>query len=143
MRRSALSRIRRSCALWPGAALGLLLAGAGCSRGPAPAIEAAPAVSAEVRGAALGFYKERCARCHGESGRGNGPDAAALPFRPQDLGDRMWQLNATNQRLRKVLIHGGGAVGKSALMPPSPELAARPELCDGVIALVRGFAPPG
>jgi mono/diheme cytochrome c family protein len=140
MQRSFL--FRGAGALGPGAALALLLAASGCSRGGAPTIEAAPTVSAEVRGAALGFYKERCARCHGESGRGNGPDAAALPFRPQDLGDRMWQSNVTNQRLRKVLIHGGGAVGKSGLMPPSPELANKPELCDGLIAIVRGFGAP-
>lgn len=121
-----------------------LSSGAACNRGGGDTtIEAAPVVSAEVRAAAQGFYGERCARCHGAAGRGDGPDGRALPIRPQDLGDRMWQLNVTNQRLRKALILGGGAVGKSGLMPPSPDLANRPEICDGLIAIVRGFVAPG
>jgi hypothetical protein len=115
-----------------------LLFAAACNRGPAQ-IEPAPGVSPEVRTAAAAFYKERCGRCHGETGRGDGPDGRALPIRPQDLGDRMWQSNVTNDRLRKVLIHGGGAVGKSGLMPPTPELSARPDLCDGLVAAIRGF----
>jgi mono/diheme cytochrome c family protein len=111
---------------------------AACNRGPVQS-EPAPTVSPEVRAAAAAFYKERCGRCHGAAGRGDGPDGLALPIRPQNLADRMWQSNVTNERLRKVLIHGGGAVGKSGLMPPTPELAGRPDLCDGLVAQIRGF----
>lgn len=123
---------------FPALAISLLLATA-CNRGSVQS-EPAPAVSPEVRTAAAAFYKERCGRCHGDSGRGDGPDGRVLPIRPQDLADRMWQSNVTNERLRKVLIHGGGVVGKSGLMPATPELAGRPELCDGLVAAIRGFS---
>jgi mono/diheme cytochrome c family protein len=33
------------------------------------------------------IYASRCAVCHGEDGRGDGPAAAALPLKPPDLRD--------------------------------------------------------
>ena len=30
------------------------------------------------------IYLQSCAACHGESGKGNGPAAAALPVKPRD-----------------------------------------------------------
>ena len=42
--------------------------------------------------------------------------------RPQRLSDRMWQSNVSNARLQRVILFGGAAVGKSEVMPASPEL---------------------
>lgn len=100
-------------------------------------IEPAPVVSAEALATGQKLYAERCVQCHGVLGRGDGP-AAPRP-RPTNLSDRVWQSNVTNARLRAVLVSGGGAVGKSALMPPNPDLAKRPEDLDGLIAVVRGL----
>ncbi|HRI51498.1 MAG TPA: cytochrome c [Pseudomonadota bacterium] len=88
------------------------------------------------------LYAERCARCHGARGNGDGPQAAATHPRPQRLSDRVWQANASNARLRRVLIGGGGAVNKSPLMPGNPDLAQKPAAVDALIAVIRAFAEP-
>lgn len=41
--------------------------------------------SAEVIAAGRTTYRERCAACHGERGRGDGPAGAALDPKPADL----------------------------------------------------------
>lgn len=109
--------------------------------GPAtePAIEAAPTVGAEDLAAATRLYAARCAECHGATGEGDGPRAAALRPRPQRLSDRMWQSNVSNARLQRVILFGGAAVGKSEVMPASPELQGQPQTLQGLVALVRQF----
>lgn len=69
--------------LWlPLAAAGLFLAGCGDgSDEPAPASSGAAVTNAQ--GAAL--FKMHCATCHGESGKGDGAGAVALPVKPRDL----------------------------------------------------------
>ena len=116
----------------------------GCpSRGPASfPVEPAPTVSPAAQQAAAKIYAERCQQCHGPGGAGDGPMAKALVPRPQNLRDKVWQSNATNKRLRKVLVYGGAAVGKSAVMTGAPDLEKSPEVVDGLIVIVRGFSEP-
>lgn len=46
-----------------------------------------PDVTEEQRAIGKRLYGMHCASCHGESGRGDGPAAAALPLRPSDFTD--------------------------------------------------------
>lgn len=128
---------------WWALGVSLLL---GCQRsrsGPTEfPIEPPPLVSAADRAAGAALYAERCARCHGEHGNGDGPQAAATHPRPQRLSDLLWQANASNSRLRRVLVQGGGAVNKSPLMPANPDLAQKPAMVDALIAVIRAFAEP-
>lgn len=50
----------------------------------APEGNPVPATPASVE-AGRRLFRESCARCHGEGGRGDGPDAAQLSLRPADL----------------------------------------------------------
>lgn len=113
----------------------VLLAGA-CKKGEIT-IEPAPVVSDAALLAGKQLYAERCVSCHGEQGRGDGPKAPRP--RPTNLSDPLWHSNVTNERLRQVLIGGGGVVGKSVLMPANPDLARRPEDLDGLVAYIRGL----
>ncbi len=45
-----------------------------------------PAPPSVARGKAV--YLDNCARCHGDAGAGDGPDAAALDHRPAQFNDR-------------------------------------------------------
>ena len=77
--------------------------------------------------------------CHGSDGKGSGPAAAALNPKPRDYTDSAWQGTVTDDQLRTTIIKGGAAVGKSALMPPNPDLEAKPAVVDGLVAKIRSF----
>ena len=95
------------------------------SSGPSPAAAGSPAP----------VFAARCAVCHGPEGRGDGPAGAAFNPRPRDLGDPAWQASVTDAHLARVITEGGAAVGKSASMPPHPDLS--PALVEGLVKLVR------
>lgn len=134
---------------WRGGQVAALASGLfwlGCQRqGREPTefpIEKPPTVSAVGRELGQRLYHERCEKCHGAHGGGDGPLAVTTQPRPQRLSDRVWQANVSNSRLRRVLIHGGSAANKSPMMPANPDLAAQPEAIDGLITFIRELATP-
>lgn len=123
---------RRRARGWA-AAVALVVA-ASCRKGAA--VEEAPRSAAER---AQQFFSSRCAACHGPQGRGDGAAAAGLSPRPRDFADRSWHARATDEHLRRLLVGGGAAVGLSAMMPPSPELATDGALRDALVDVVRAM----
>lgn len=85
------------------------------------------------------IFNERCAACHGTEGKGNGPASAALNPRPPNYTDKAWQAAVTDEQLRKTIVMGGAAVGKSPIMPASPDLDEKPEVVEGLVKMVRKF----
>jgi mono/diheme cytochrome c family protein len=96
---------------------------------------AAPAETAED---AHDLFKTRCAPCHGEKGHGDGPGAAALNPKPRNYTDVAWQDKVSDEDIKKTILYGGAAVGKSAAMPANPDLEDKPEL-DALVKKVRSF----
>ncbi|HTL33420.1 MAG TPA: cytochrome c [Kofleriaceae bacterium] len=88
-----------------------------------------------------------CQMCHGPDGMGNGPAAANLNPKPRNYTDPAWQASVTDDELRKTIVLGGQATGKSASMPGNPDLKDKPEVVDELVKIVRGFkrgdAPSG
>ncbi len=66
-------------------------------------------------GAAL--YVRWCAVCHGESGRGDGPNARDLPVAPARHADAAAMSTRPDDSLYDVIAAGGLAWGRSARMP--------------------------
>jgi mono/diheme cytochrome c family protein len=64
------------------------------------------------------LYAQQCVSCHGSSGKGDGPAAAAMQPKPRNLADKAYMAGLTDQRLADVIKKGGAGVGKSPLMPP-------------------------
>lgn len=89
--------------------------------------------------AAREVFNARCSACHGTSGHGDGPGAAALNPKPRNYTDKAWQTSVTDEQIKKTILYGGAAVGKSPIMPASPDLDAKPEVVDGLVKIVRGF----
>ena len=87
------------------------------------------------------LFQNLCSTCHGTSGRGDGPGAANLQPKPRDYTDAGWQVSTTDDQIRAIIISGGAAVGKSNMMPPSPQLADKTQVVDELVKIVRGFAP--
>src|SRR5262249_37885238 len=110
----------------PGAALtGVLLAATCCC-------------ATEPPGEAVGrrIYVERCAPCHGDEGRGDGPAAAALEPRPRNLHEpALWDGRSTD-RLRDVVQHGK----PGTMMQPFQGVLSDGEI-DAVIEYLGRFRP--
>lgn len=117
---------------------------AGCSKaepssGTSSATPPAPPTH-PVTQAARDTFKARCAPCHGEAGRADGPAIAKLPVKPPNFGDAVWQKGTTDEEIRKAILEGGPAVGKSPAMPAGHDLFdGKSDLLDGVVGLVRSF----
>ena len=65
--------------------------------------------------------------------------AAALNPKPRAFGDKAWQASVDDTYLAKIIVEGGAAVGKSALMPPNADLKDKPEVVKGLVAKVRSY----
>jgi uncharacterized membrane protein len=110
---------------------------------PAPAPAALPDTAgtslADVPESSRNYFASVCSTCHGPRGGGDGTVAAALNPKPRDFGDKDWQRNITDEAIKKIILEGGAAVGKSAVMPPSPMLAEDAETLNGLVKLIRAF----
>lgn len=98
-----------------------------------------PAAAGGASEEAKNLYQMRCAICHGQNGKGDGAGAAALDPKPRDYTNKEWQASVTDEDLKKIITGGGQSVGKSPIMPPNPDLGQKPEVLDGIIAVIRGF----
>lgn len=85
------------------------------------------------------MFETVCAMCHGMDGTGNGPAAANLNPKPRNYTDATWQASVTDEEIRKTILLGGQATGKSAAMPGQPQLKDQPEVLDGLVKIIRGF----
>ena len=106
---------------------------------PAPSLTAAPPAPVEPAVLAAEIFARRCTVCHGPSGKGDGPGAAALNPKPQVFSDAAWQARVSDEELRKVIVEGGPAVGRTAGMPPNPDLADKPEVVGELVRTIRKF----
>ncbi|MEO8875316.1 MAG: c-type cytochrome [Polyangiaceae bacterium] len=84
------------------------------------------------------LFQSRCVACHGAGGHGDGPGSVALNPKPRNYTDAAWQSTVTDEEIKKAILYGGAAVGKSPNMPANPDLDGKPEL-DGLVKIVRGF----
>ena len=82
-------------------------------------------------------WKTRCVTCHGATGTGNGPGAAALTPKPRSFADPTWQASVDDARISKVILEGGAAVGLSGLMVPNPDLATDPAALAALVKKIR------
>lgn len=87
------------------------------------------------------LFKDRCTRCHGRIGNGRGPLASHLSPRPTDLTNPYWFKDTNPKRIKRVILGGGGAIGKSILMPANPDLRNKPKVLAALIQHIIGLAP--
>lgn len=107
---------------------------------PAPTPEPAAEPEADPVAEAQEIFKNRCTVCHGATGKGDGDGSAALDPKPRDFTSAEWQASVTDDHLKKIIVYGGAAVGKSPTMPANPDLDAKPEVVAELVKYVRGLA---
>lgn len=101
---------------------------------------ALPPPSAAARAEARQNFDTICIACHGATGHGDGPAAAAMDPKPRSFGDKAWQSSISDEHIIKVITLGGAAVGKSPVMPAQPQLKSKPEVLRALVEIVRDFA---
>lgn len=111
---------------------------AGCNKGPSGTAEKAVSVPVDMD-AAKTIYEQRCTVCHGKTGTGDGIGAKALNPKPRNYTDAKWQASVTDAQLKATILGGGGAVGKSILMPGNPDLKGKDPVVNGLVRIIRGF----
>ena len=85
-----------------------------------------------------GLFAQYCAACHGPTGKGDGPAAAALNPKPTDLTNKAYMAGLKDQYLFDLVQKGGAAVGKSPLIPAFGSKLKDGDIRD-VIAYLRSF----
>jgi Cytochrome C oxidase, cbb3-type, subunit III len=80
------------------------------------------------------LYAQRCMNCHGPSGRGDGPVAAALPVRLTDFRETVERKSVG--QIRRVISEGQG-------MMPAFEPALRPSEISDLVYMVRFLSREG
>ena len=86
-----------------------------------------------------GLFAQYCVACHGPTGKGDGPAAAALTPKPTDFTNRAYMAGLKDQYLFDLIQKGGAALGKSPLIPPFGSKLKDGEIRD-VIAYLRTLA---
>ncbi len=85
------------------------------------------------------LFDQYCAGCHGPTGKGDSPAAAALNPKPRDLSDKTYAASLKDQYLLQIIKGGGAAVKKSPLMPAMGNTLKEDQIKD-VIAYLRSLA---
>lgn len=78
-------------------------------------------------------YMQRCAMCHGESGKGDGPAGQALDPKPRDHTNGEYMNKLTDEQIKTQIMEGKGA------MPPHKDLLTQNQL-ESVVMYVRSLA---
>lgn len=96
-------------------------------------------VTPEAKSKADNIYNSRCATCHGQDGRGDGPAASNLNPKPMNFHDAKWQKSVTNDLITKAIVHGGKSVGVSGQMAANPDLENEPAILEALIDRIRAW----
>ena len=90
------------------------------------------------RAAGSEVHRANCAKCHGPGGKGDGPAGKLLKTKPADWTDKAKMSKLSDSDLFNVIKGGGGAVGKSKLMPAWGGKLSDDQIHD-VIAFIRSL----
>lgn len=78
-------------------------------------------------------YEDRCAKCHGLTGKGDGPKAKTLKKKPRDYTDKVKMDQLTDAKLKEEILNG---------KKPMPAFKGKidEKTIDDVLAYIRTFS---
>ena len=102
----------------------------------APLVMAAGDASAGAK-----IFADKCARCHGKTAKGDGPDLKRLQSAtsPDDWTDKDTNQGLADDFITSMITRGGKANGKSRIMPAFGDKLSPPQIQD-LIAFLRSVA---
>jgi mono/diheme cytochrome c family protein len=129
------------------ALVAVVLTFAGCnSQAGTSSAAASPSsgvITQQAREEASQLFAARCAACHGDQGRGDGPGGGALNPKPRNFHDAAWQKSITDEQIEKAILLGGAGTGKSPLMAANPDLQAKPAVVAALRERIRQMGAAG
>lgn len=78
-------------------------------------------------------FGEKCAKCHGDTGKGDGPKAKILKKKPKDYTDKAEMAKFTDAKLKEGIVEGKKPM-------PSYKGKLDDKTIDDLVAYVRTFA---
>ena len=102
----------------------------------------AAAFAADAKGpdgdpkAGKAIFENSCLLCHGSTGKGEGPAAAAFNPKPMAFGDAAKMSKISQETRIKAVTEGGASVGASPLMPAFKDTLSKQQILD-VLAYIR------
>jgi mono/diheme cytochrome c family protein len=84
------------------------------------------------------LYDDKCAKCHGADGDGNGRGGRSLKHKPTVFKDKAAMEKVTDEELFKSIKQGGEAVKQSKEMEAYPSLTD--DQIKGLIAYIKTLA---
>ena len=131
----------RACTFIP-----ILVLATSCNGGHEPAPSPSGSANASSvsitpadRKEAMTLFSSLCVTCHGDTGHGDGPGAAAIDPKPRSFADPAWQDSVTDSHIQKVILLGGAAVGKSPMMPAQPQLKGKHAVLAAIVEKIRSY----
>jgi mono/diheme cytochrome c family protein len=122
----------------------LFLAGCRGGQNKAPGDPLLAAIRAEEREGNLSdsesqgrrLFLQYCSTCHGDEGKGDGQNASNLNPPPPDMTTPKSSQDV--QYVRRVIVEGSAAVGRSPLSPPWGRSLSRQQI-DGLVAYCQSL----
>jgi mono/diheme cytochrome c family protein len=105
------------------------------------AVAVGPARAAGDAAAGAKIFAEKCTRCHGKNGEGNGPDLAKLhpASSPVNWTRAVVMKQWSDKEIVDIITKGGKAVGSSPIMPPFAGKLTDAQIQD-LLAFIRSLA---
>lgn len=100
---------------------------------------AVPAFAGDAAAGKTHYMEQKCDKCHGEGGKGDGKVAKALKVDLADWTNKAEMAKMTDEELHAIIEKGGKAVGKSPKMPPYGKKLSSDEIND-IIAWIRSLS---
>ncbi|MDH3605302.1 MAG: cytochrome c [Candidatus Tectomicrobia bacterium] len=93
-----------------------------------------------VENGAKAYVELKCAKCHGEDGKGGGKTAQKMKLEMHDWTDKDVMSDMKDKYLEDIIVQGGKAIGKSKRMPRYGHKASAEKIKD-MVAYTRSLAP--
>ena len=99
----------------------------------------APAFAGDAAAGKTHYMEQKCDKCHGDMGKGDGPTAAKLKMEIADWTNKASMSKMTDDDLHAIIEKGGKAVGKSPKMPAYGKKLDSKAI-DDIVAWIRSLA---